>query len=64
MPVFDMGLTRHSFDGRTIHLLEAILVYFAHFGVLALHGEKRMTIEGIFLGRTTQVVESLTDLLL
>ena len=40
MPVSDMGLSRHSFLGRAVHFLKAILVNFAHFRILALHGEK------------------------
>lgn len=64
VPVSSMGLARHPFHRRGIHLLDAILVYFAHFRVLALHGEKRVTVEGVFLGCTTQIVEPLADLLL
>ena len=64
MPVFGMGLSRHSFLGRAVHFQKAILVYFAHFRVLALHGEKRMTVKCILLGCTTQIVESLAKLLL
>ena len=63
MPVFSMGLARHSV-GRRVHLHDAILIYFAHLRVLTLHCQKRVTVEGIFLGCTTQVVESLADLLL
>ena len=64
MPVFGMALSRHSFLGRGVHLQNAILVYFAHFRILALHGEKRMTIKCVLLGGATKIVESLAKLFL
>ena len=40
MPVSGMCLSRHSFLGWAVHFLKTVLVYFAHFWVLALHGEE------------------------